>query len=64
MSPTLDDVYVNLVSHEDASGSSSPSSGLSSLSLHIFDFDEDIMEAMTTPDYPWYYMHHHAYFLP
>lgn len=32
MSPNLEDAYVNLISHQDASGSSSSSHGMSSLS--------------------------------
>lgn len=64
LSPNHDDAYVNLVSHEDASGSSSSSCGLSSSSPPIFHSDEDIMEAMTTPTYPWDDIHHHVYFLP
>lgn len=51
-------VYVNLVSHEDASGSSSSSCGPSSSCPPIFHSNEDIMEAMTTLDYPWDNMHH------
>ena len=30
----------------------------------LFHSDEDIMEAMTEPDFPWDDMHHRAYFLP
>lgn len=62
--PTFENAYVNLVSHEETSGFSFPSCGLSSSSLPIFHSDEDIMEAMTTPNYPWDDMHHCAYFLP
>lgn len=64
MSHIIDDVYVNLVSHEYVSGSSSSSCVLSSSSPPIFHSDEDMMEDMTTPDYPYYNMHHHVYFLP
>ena len=63
MSPHLDDVYVNLVSLEDVSGISSSSCGPSSSSPPIIHFNEDIMESMTTPDYPWDDMHHCVYFL-
>jgi hypothetical protein len=30
---------------------------------HIFQYDEDILEAMTTPNYPWDAMHHRSFFL-
>jgi len=63
MSPNVDDAHVNLVSHEDALGSSPSSYGLSSHCPPIFHSDEDIMEAMITRDYPWDDMHHRAYFL-
>ena len=64
MYPNLDNEYVNLISHEDASGSSSPSFGASSSSPPIFHYNEDIMEVIMTPNYPWDDMHHHVYFLP
>ena len=51
MSPTLDDAYMKLVSHEYASGISSPSCGPYSSSLPISHSDEDIKEAMSTLDY-------------
>ena len=63
LSPSLDDAYVNLVSHEDALDRSSSSCGISSSIPPIFHSDEDIMEVMTTFDYPWDDMHHRAYFL-
>lgn len=31
---------------------------------HAFHSNEDILEAMITPNYPWDDMHHHSYFLP
>lgn len=58
------DVHVNLVSHEDASSSSSSSCGPSSSYPSIFHSDEDITKAMATSNYPWDDMHHPAYFLP
>lgn len=64
ISLSRDYAYVNLVSHEDALGSSSSSCGLYCSSLPIFHSDEEIMEAMTTPNFPWDDMHHHMYFLP
>lgn len=64
ISATFDDAYMNLVSYEEARGTSSPSCGISSSSLPIFHSNEDIMEAITTRDYPCDDMHHHAYFLP
>ena len=55
------DTYVKLVSQEEALSTSS-SCGLSSSSPHIFHSNEDIMEAITTPDYPCDSIHHHVYF--
>ena len=34
------------------------------LITQIFRNDEEILETLTTPDYPWEDMHHHSYFLP
>ena len=34
------------------------------LYLHFFSNNEEILEAMTTPEYPWDDMHHHSFFLP
>jgi len=62
--PPFYDANVNLLSHEYASGSSSSSCGPSSSHLPIFHYDEDIMEAMATPDYPWDDIYHCAYFFP
>ena len=49
-------------------GSSSTSSivvlDLLDLSSSTFNFNEEIMEALSLLDYPWDDMHHHAYFLP
>ena len=53
MSPNLDDAYVNLVSHEDASRRSSSSYGILSSIPIIFHYDEDIMKTMITVDYLW-----------
>ena len=36
----------------------------SNLSLHFFSNNEEILEAMTTPEYPWDDMHHRSFFLP
>ena len=36
----------------------------SDLSLHCFFNDEEILESLTTPEYPWDDMHHHSFFLP
>ena len=36
----------------------------SDLSLHRFCNDEDILEALTAPEYPWDDMHHCSFFLP
>ena len=57
-------MYVNLISKVDALAITTTSCSQSSSRPPIFHFDEDNMEAMTTPDYPWDDMHHHAYFLP
>ena len=34
------------------------------LTTHTFYSDEEILEALTAPDYPWDDMHHRSYFLP
>ena len=34
------------------------------LSLHFFHNDEEILEALTTPEYPWDDMHHRLFFHP
>ena len=57
------DAYVNHISHDDVSGSPTVSCGLPSTNPPIFHSNEDIMEAMTTPEFPWEDMYHHAYFL-
>ena len=54
---------MNLSSHDDESGSFATSCGHPSTTHPIFHSDEDIMEAMTAPNFPWDDMHHHAYFL-
>ena len=38
--------------------------GPSNLSLHCFRNDEEILEALTAPEYPWDDMHHRSFFLP
>jgi len=58
------DAYENLISHVDAPGNTITSCSLYLSCLPISHFDEDIMEAMTTLDYPWNDMHYHVYFLP
>ena len=43
---------------------STSNDGPSDLSLCCFSNDEEILEALTTPEYPWDDMHHHSFFLP
>ena len=38
--------------------------GPSELSLHCFNNDEEILEALTAPEYPWDDLHHRSFFLP
>ena len=38
--------------------------GPSDLSLCCFNNDEEILEALTAPEYPWDDMHHRSFFLP
>ena len=38
--------------------------GPSDLSLRCFNNDEEILEALTTLEYPWDDMHHRLFFLP
>ena len=35
----------------------------SNLSHHCFYNDEEILESLTTPEYPWDDMHHHSFFI-
>ena len=42
---------------------SSSTSDPSDLSFHCFSNDEEILEALTTPKYPWDDMHHRSFFL-
>ena len=38
--------------------------GPSNMSLHCFSNDEEILEALIAPEYPWDDMHHRSFFLP
>ena len=42
---------------------STPNYGPSDLSLHFFNNDEEILEALTALEYPWDDMHYHSFFL-
>ena len=42
---------------------STSNNGPSEMSLHCFCNDEEILEALTTLEYPWDNMHHHSFFL-
>jgi len=59
-----DIAHVSLSPHDDELGSSTTLGDPPSSSLPIFHLDEDIMEAMTDPDFSWDDMHHRAFFLP
>ena len=43
---------------------STTNDGPSDLSLHFFHNDEEILESLTTMEYPWDDMHHRSFFLP
>ena len=43
---------------------STSNDGPSDLSLYCFYNDEEILEALTSPEYPWDDMHHRSFFLP
>ena len=43
---------------------STTNDGPSDLSLRCFNNDEEILEALTAPKYPWDDMHHCSFFLP
>ena len=43
---------------------STTNDGPSDLSLRFFHNDEEILEALTTPEYSWDDMHHRSFFLP
>ena len=61
---SVDVAHMSPFPQDDLSGIATSSGDPPSSSLPIFQSDEDIMEAMTHPDFPWDDMHHHAYFLP
>ena len=44
--------------------SSTTTSSSTDLTTQTFRTDEEILEALTAPDYPWDDMHHRSYFLP
>ena len=43
---------------------STSNDGPSDLSLYFFRNDEEILEALTSPEYPWDDMYHRSFFLP
>lgn len=72
LSSTLDVSYMNQASRSHGidtrftSQSSTTSSSSSSVdfSAPIFHSNEEILESLTTQDYPWDDLQHHSYFLP
>ena len=62
--PTSDTMSIYMMSSSTDPLISSSTYGPSYLSLHCFSNDEEILEALTTPEYPWDDMHHHSFFLP
>ena len=44
--------------------SSAPTPSSTDLTTQTFHTDEEILEALTAPEYPWDDMHHRSYFLP
>ena len=62
--PYSDAISIYMMSSSSDFLISSSNDGPSDLSLHCFCNDEEILEALTAPEYPWDDMHHCLFFLP
>ena len=62
--PSLDTMCSYMMSSSIDPLISTTNDGPLDLSLHCFHNDEDILETLTTLEYPWDDMHHHSFFLP
>ena len=62
--PSLDTMSIYKMSRSTDPIVSTTNDGPSDLSLRWFCNDEEILKALTTPEYPWDDMHHRSFFLP
>ena len=62
--PSLDTMSIYMMSSSTDPLVSTIDDGQSDLSLHCFRNDEEILEALISPEYPWDDMHHRSFFLP
>ena len=62
--PSSDTMSTYMMSSSTDPLISSSIDGPIDLSLHCFRNDEEILEALTAPEYPWDDMHHRSFFLP
>ena len=62
--PSSDTMSIYMMSSSTNPLVSTITNGPSDLSLRFFYNDEEILEALTIPEYPWDDMHHHSFFLP
>ena len=61
--PSSDTMSIYMMSSSTDPLISSSTNGPSDLSLRCFINDEEILEALTAPEYPWDDMHHRLFFL-
>ena len=62
--PSLDTMSIYMMSSSTDPLISSSTKGPLDLSLCCFNNDEEILEALIAPEYPWDDMHHRSFFLP
>ena len=62
--PSSDTMSIYMMSSSTDPLISSTTDSPSDLSLHCFNNNEEILEALTTLEYPWDDMHHRSFFLP
>ena len=62
--PSSDTMSIYMMSSSTAPLISAITDNPLDLSHHYFHNDEEILEALTAPEYPWDNMHHHLFFLP
>ena len=62
--PSSDTMSIYMMSSSTDPLISSSTNGPSDLSLRCFNNDEEILEALNAPEYPWDDMHHRLFFLP
>ena len=62
--PSSDTMSIYMMSISTDPLISTPNDDPSDLSIRCFSNDEEILEALTTPEYPWDNMHHCSFFIP